>query len=335
MIMRVIRTATLLASLTLVSVSGASEATQAATTCSPTGFARDAINLTAAIINPAGTVRGDVNATGCNIGIYYGPGTTGSVDHANVYGANYYGVVNNGGTVTVTQSMIHDIGERPLNGDQHGVGIYFAFGNVESGTISHDTLYNYQKGGIVVNGPGTSATVDHNVVEGQGPVSYIAQNGIQFGYGSTGTASQNQVSGNSYTGPSLAASGGIIVVGGDCYGGATTDNVTVDHNQLTGNDIGVWFSNLDSSCSNPVNTPTGDVASHNIITNNAVNNTTGNGPGAGYQAGIADQGDLDVLDHNVISGVGYTPVANPPPYLFCIDDSATNNLVESHNNCSK
>ena len=42
--------------------------------CTPTGLMRDGINLTAALVNPSGPVTGTVNATGCNIGVYYGPG---------------------------------------------------------------------------------------------------------------------------------------------------------------------------------------------------------------------------------------------------------------------
>jgi TolB protein len=45
-----------------------------------------------------------VNATGCNIGVYFGPGTTaGSVSGATIYGANYYGVVVNAGHADVTK----------------------------------------------------------------------------------------------------------------------------------------------------------------------------------------------------------------------------------------
>src|SRR4051812_17520712 len=65
---------------------------EAAVTCTPTGFFRDAINMTAAKINPAGTVSGDVDATGCNIGVYYSSGK-GSVKQANIHGANYFGVL--------------------------------------------------------------------------------------------------------------------------------------------------------------------------------------------------------------------------------------------------
>ena len=94
-----------------------------AATCTPTGYVRDSINLTAAEINPSGTVSGQVDATGCNIGVYYSDGAQGLVNKANIFGANYYGVVNNGAVVTVENSSIHDIGETPLNGDQHGVGV--------------------------------------------------------------------------------------------------------------------------------------------------------------------------------------------------------------------
>ncbi len=40
-------------------------------TCMPTGFVRDGVDLTAARIG--GDVTGPVDATGCNIGVYYGP----------------------------------------------------------------------------------------------------------------------------------------------------------------------------------------------------------------------------------------------------------------------
>jgi hypothetical protein len=38
-----------------------------AQTCTPTGFFRDGIYMTAAVINPQNPVTGQVNATGCNI----------------------------------------------------------------------------------------------------------------------------------------------------------------------------------------------------------------------------------------------------------------------------
>ena len=107
--------------------------------CTPTGFVRDSINLTAALINPPGKVSGDVDATGCNIGIYYSTGVR-QVRNANVHGANYYGIVNNGARVDILSSTISDIGEKPFNGTQHGVAIYFAFGSNAKGSIINNSV---------------------------------------------------------------------------------------------------------------------------------------------------------------------------------------------------
>ena len=328
-----------LLALVVVGFASARGAEAASPTCTPTGFVRDNINLTAALINPTHPVSGQVNATGCNIGVYYDATAArgrGSVIGAEIYGANYFGVVNNGAHVDITLSRIHDIGESPLNGDQHGVAIYFVYGSVSSGSIVGNRIWNYQKGGIVVNGSGSSATVSANQVLGQGPVNYIAQNGIQIGYGAKARVSFNVVTGNSYTGNGLTASGGIIVVGGACYGDVPTVGTQIIGNTVTGNDIGIWLSNLDASCG-PVTTPTNILVSGNVSENDAVNNTSGQGTvGQGYQAGIADQGDQDKITGNKICGVGYTPVATPPPYLYMIDVTATNNAsVHGNTSCNK
>src|SRR6266851_1990505 len=266
--------------------------------CTATGFVRDGINLTAALINPSGEIDGDVDATGCNIGVYYGSGARGSLDQASVHGANYYGVVNNGGKVDIANSTVYDIGETPLNGTQHGVAIYFAFASAARGDIKNNVVWNYQKAGIVVNGPLAQATISGNTVIGQGPVNFIAQNGIQAGFGAEARITGNLVVGNSYTGAGETASGGVILVGGDCYGGATQTDTKVAKTVAVGNDVG---------------------------------NTTGNGAGAGYQAGIADQGDGDQIIRNSICGAGYTPVPTPPPFLFTIDVTDTNNPVVKDN----
>ena len=93
------------------------------TTCLPTGFYRDDINLTAAQIG--GKLTGDLDAAGCDIGVYYGPGTKGSVKKATIENARYFGVVNYRGKVDVKDSTISKIGDTPFNGNQHGVGILY------------------------------------------------------------------------------------------------------------------------------------------------------------------------------------------------------------------
>lgn len=305
---------------------GAPPTDAVAATCTPTGFFRDTINLTAALINP-GHVSGDVDATGCNIGVYYSSGVHGHVENANVHGANYFGIVNNGAHVEVEDSTISGIGEKPFNGTQHGVAIYWAIGSSAKGSIHGNYVWNYQKGGIVVNGANSSADIRKNTVIGLGPVSFIAQNGIQAGYGADTEIKENTVVGNSYTGAGQTSSGGILLVGGDCYGGPPTTNTRVQGNTGLGNDVGVWFSNLDSAC-NAVSLSTRNSAKNNALVNNAVNNTTGNVTGP-YQAGISDQGSQDVIEENYICGPGY-PGTNTGG-LFAIDVTATNDPKVKHN----
>lgn len=303
---------------------------QASAACAPTGFVRDSINLTAALINPHSTVRGDVDATGCNIGVYFSSGKHGSINNANIHGANYYGVVNDGADVDIKNSNISDIGEKPFNGTQHGVAIYFAFNTNARGDIVNNYIWSYQKGGIVVNGPSARSRIRNNTVIGLGPVNFIAQNGIQAGYGADTEIDNNFVSGNSYTGANLAASGGILLVGGDCYGGNPTTKTEIANNNVVANDVGVWLSNLDASC-NPVATPTRNNVTNNSIVNNAINNTTGNGPTQGYQAGISDQGNFDLISNNDVCGSGYAPPGTASAALFGIDTTLTNNPKVSHN----
>jgi hypothetical protein len=300
--------------------------------CTQTGFFRDGINMTAAQIG--GNVNGPLDATGCNIGVYYDNTTSGNVTAgANIHDANYFGVVVNGDvgavSVNVTNATINHIGEPTLDGTQHGVAIYYrALGTgTASGTISGDTLTNYQKGGITVSGS-VSATITNNTVTGQGPVSYIAQNGIQVGVGAKATVTGNTVTGNAYTGAGGVSSAGILVIGGPCYG-ATTVNLTINKNTLTTNDVGIWLFNANSTCDGPVTTKTNNTVKFNTISNGGVTNTTGYNATCGYQAGIADVGHKDLIVNNSISGIGYAPQSpdcggSPPAFLRHIDlDSST------------
>src|SRR5256714_12539531 len=127
--------------------------------CTPTGFFRDSINMTAAVINPTGPVTGVVNATGCNIGVYYGPGTSGQIKGAEIFGANYFGVVANGDAddinLDILNSNIHDIGENPHNGTQHGVAIYwraFFSGGGGAWWVVGKTISAFPKGRGVLDG---------------------------------------------------------------------------------------------------------------------------------------------------------------------------------------
>ena len=306
----------------------------APTVCTQTGFVRDSINMTAALINPP-SVTGVVNATGCNIGVYYSAGSTGVVKNAQIFGANYFGVVANGDdgdvTLDVLASNIHDIGESPHNGSQHGIGIYwrafFAGGGV-TGRIVGNTITAYQKGGIVTNGTGVQALISDNTVTGDGHVNFIAQNGIQVGYGASASVMRNRVSGNSFVGfpGDGSSSGGIIAVGGPGYGTCPdgndcpyTVNTKINDNVLVNNDVGVFLTNLAADFSAPL-TATNIKAVNNTISDDQCFNTS-------YQAGISDVGNNDKMINNKISGTGYVgcfTLYNPSGAAVDADVSFTN-----------
>ena len=118
-------------------------------------------------------------------------------------------------SVNISSSSIHDIGESPLNGSQHGVGVLYTTvdqvgnttGAAATGTLRGTTITDYQKNGVVVSGPGAKATVKNNTVTGQGRIDWIAQNGIQISSGATGIVTGNTVSKNFYTPKPVTACG--------------------------------------------------------------------------------------------------------------------------------
>lgn len=302
--------------------------------CTPTGFFRDGINMTAALINPPGTLSATVDATGCNIVVYYGAGANGTVKNADLFGANYFGVLVNGDagevSVDVLSNHIHDIGETPHNGAQHGVCVYyrgfFAVSAV-TGKITGNQLSGCQKGDVVANGQGTQVTVMDNDMTGDGHVHFIAQNGIQVGFGASGLVMHNTVDGHSFDGSGDgSASGGVIVVGGPGYGICPdgnpcpfSTNVKVNNNTLSNNDVGVFFSNLEADGSAPT-VATNNKAVNNLISNDQCFNIS-------YQTGVSDVGNNDKMIANTITGPGYVGCAtlfNPSGNLVDADPSFTN-----------
>lgn len=124
------------------------------------------------------------------------------------------------------------------------------------GSITNNTVSQYQKGGIVVNGANDSANISNNTVTGLGRVNFIAQNGIQLADGASGSITNNDVVGNAYTGTGAngASSVGILVFGGCAYPQVT--GLQVQNNTLVNNDLGVYMANYDSTCATPSTIPT-------------------------------------------------------------------------------
>lgn len=157
-----------------------------------------------------GNAAGTLDATGCQVGVYYDSAHTGNVSGADISNATWYGVyVDKGASVDVTDSTITNIGDQPtFTGSQHGLGIYYRDG--ATGTVSGNTVSDYQKNGITVTGDGTSVTVTNNTVDGNGAIPYIAQNGIEFGFGASGIARGNSIQGMWYTGATWTSTGLLL-----------------------------------------------------------------------------------------------------------------------------
>jgi parallel beta-helix repeat protein len=98
--------------------------------------------------------------------------------------------------------------------------------------VEYNVVSKYQKTGILANGD-VNVEVDSNTVTGLGPINYIAQNGIQLGFGALGDVQENKVSGNVYTGTSAASSGILLV--------SASNGILVNQNTVATSDVGIWL----------------------------------------------------------------------------------------------
>jgi hypothetical protein len=243
-------------------------------------------------------------------------------------GSDEYGIlVIDGASAQIAHDAVTNIKDAnsSLYGCQFGVGIEigsqywptpgYAAQKLENftgtATITRTTVSGYQKGGLVVDGPGSSGYVSGDTVTGAGPSSAlgtaIAQNGVQVTDGAGAQILDNTVSANQYSGGGYASSAGILIFGG--CGTPLERNVQVAGNTLTNNDVGVylWNGSPDPSCTVTPSTITGDVVTDNRISDSAVTNTSGQStsPLCGYQAGIQEFGNHDVITFNHVDGAGY------------------------------
>lgn len=159
-------------------------------------------------------------------------------------GVNPIGIYYQNSSGKITDNAVRNVLMDPADqGCQVGLAI-----NVESNagapavTISDNSVRNYDKNGITVSGPdtgaaGPDATVTSNTVIGLGATTVIAQNGIQIGYGATGSVATNNVVDDIYINPPCGGNGeppcygssGILIYGS---AGITVTSNTVESTQL-------------------------------------------------------------------------------------------------------
>lgn len=304
------------------------------------------IFVAAGASNSVTVERLTVDATGNNVG-GCGPLTLEGIYFQNTPGTITYNAVRNQYLTDYTDD----------GGCQNGLAI-----NVESSTsnptvtITYNSVHAYQKNGITASGDsptntnGPAVSIKDNYIVGLGatamnwanPSGTAAENGIQVGFGATGTVSANIVNdniwsadtfsqpGNAASGILVFASNGIIVTGNsvgsaqygiaidtDSYGlcdnytvsCGTANGASVTSNKVSGTQI---FDAIDA-CSND-NSITGNtiynsaeagVHFDDTCTNSTLGTVSGNGNSAG--SNIINEACAGIL---LGTGSGNTPGTN-------------------------
>lgn len=288
--------------------------------------------LSARIIVDSGQTRvisGDVNATfngtTCGIGVYVAPGAHATITHAAIHDAQAFGVYNNGGEVTITNSKVQNIlgngescggedetddgcggsggsmgggDDKGYTGGRHGTGILFV-GAGARGTITSSTIENYGRRGISVSGRGAFAHIVNNqIIAPTDPLSWL--NGVWIANGARAIIADNHIADNRSPDPVGKSSSAIMIAGGNYHNGMPnpTIGIQISGNDLTGNDTGVLLSNMSQDSAGKKYAP--DRPTLNFVTGNTISTIYAV---ANNDAGIKDAGgNKDHITGNVITG---------------------------------
>jgi parallel beta-helix repeat protein len=169
----------------------------------------------------------------------------------------------------VTHCTVQNMGYSPSFGNSWGI---MAYGTSDA-TFHGNIVSGYAKGGFVVNGypadpsiPKPHAVIDGNTVTGPpyDPALALAPNGIQIGWGATGSVTNNTVTHHGSPGtiwggtgiliqssPNVLAEGnrvtdnqdyGIATAGYESYGGSYTTGTIIRNNTVGRNGMGIYIS---------------------------------------------------------------------------------------------
>jgi parallel beta-helix repeat protein len=145
-------------------------------------------------------------------------------------------------------------------GCQDGLAIYAAAdaGDTTSVTMSSVTVSTYDKNGITCDDAGTTCTISGSTVTGIGCTALIGQNGIQGDEANSITLSDDNVTGNCYSGSGYVATGLLL------YDNAVTSatSVTADSD-----DVGIYAGNDGSGPATTTITISSCVASNATFAN--------------------------------------------------------------------
>jgi pectin methylesterase-like acyl-CoA thioesterase len=160
-------------------------------------------------------------------------------------------LVHEDAVATISNNEIVSIRDNPLSGCQTGFGIRVGeyTGNDDeqndpgTGTLTGNTISDYQKGGIWVDGDGSSATITENTITGAGKTNVIAQNGIQISNTTfESTITDNSINDNFFDNKGCLKNGGCYRAVGvlELNAGAKGDTAKIlKHNTFSKNQFRV------------------------------------------------------------------------------------------------
>lgn len=163
-------------------------------------------------------------------------------------------------------------------------GPYYENGEVEV-TIKDNTVIDYDRNGITVNGEKASGKIIGNEVVGETDSGW-ANNGIQIGFGATGTIKDNTVRNNNWTGEGDWTATDILLY--------DVSDVQVVKNKIEDAQLGIGIlGDNNKVINNSMDTGTWSIAIYSGTNNKVINNTI-----VDYDYEVSDSGDESKVHAN-------------------------------------
>jgi hypothetical protein len=210
-----------------------------------------------------------------------------------------------------------------LPGCQSGnaIEIETSAGGSSNVTVLENSVDDYQKNGITANEAGSNATIEKNIVNGIGPTTGAAQNGIQIGYGAIGLITNNTVLNNLWS-PCVSTTQcssnaiGILIF--------QSNGVQINANSVSLNNVGIVTTGTDTHISS--NNVSNSVVLDGIALVSNSNTVEKNQIAQSDQAAVEVQGnDNDITGNTFLSaeaGIlvdpGSTGVSTPGNQFFAV-----------------
>jgi hypothetical protein len=233
---------------------------------------------TASLISPFNPIAAAIWVTPGTTGvIIYGLIVDGSLNGISGCLPNPIGIYYQNASGTAAYNAVKNFELGPgLQGCQAGIGIFAqtdGSGGTSTVIAAFNSVHDFQKTGIVGNETGTTLTAEANIVTGVGPTPNIAQNGIQIGFGATGSITGNTVSNVSYSPCSTVA---------NCPGSATgillydsSGAIVTRSNNVSSTQGAVVYISVDGG------SISGNVISNTLVFDGIDIDTDGSSPGTG------------------------------------------------------